>query len=112
MKKTKEGMYREDKSSKLNFLDYFTPEFMNRYGRHMKQGELRHGRGNFKKGGYPREEYLQSAMRHLVAVWEEYETGEKIGEEDHEMSVVFNILGFTHEVHLRNLSPPTGGKKK
>ena len=95
MKKTKRGMVREDKSDKLNYLSYFTPYTLERYARHMKRGELTHGRSNWKKGSYPQDEYLESAMRHLLALWE----GTPV-DEDHAAAVVFNMMGYMHEEYL------------
>ena len=91
MKKTQKGMLREDKNAKLNYLSYFTPYTLERYATHMKQGELKHGRSNWKKGGYPQEEYLESAMRHLMALWNEDSS------EDHASAVIFNMVGYMHE---------------
>jgi len=84
-------MIREAKDSKLNYLSYLTPEVLERYAQHMKKGEQRHGRSNWKKGGYPQKEYLESAMRHLVALWR----GDT--DEDHAASVIFNMIGYMHE---------------
>lgn len=94
MNKTDSGMYRENKSERLNYLSYITPEVLERYAKHMKIGEIKHGRGNFKMGGYPMEEYLESLMRHLIALW----SGD--GTEDHASAIMFNIIGYMHEDHL------------
>lgn len=91
---TDNGMVRENKDEKLNHLSYTTPENMERYARHMKAGEIAHGRSNWKKGGYPKEEYLESAMRHLLALWR----GDT--SEDHASGVRFNMEGYMHEEHL------------
>lgn len=91
MKKTAKGMYREQKSDKLNYLSYFTPYTMERYAIHMKKAEKVHGRANWKKGGYPQEEYLESAMRHLMLLWANDST------EDHAAAIIFNMLGYMHE---------------
>lgn len=96
MHETENGMLREDKAQKPNYLDYFTPEVMERYGRHMKKGEIKHGRGNWKKGGYPKHEYLESAFRHLLALWK----GDT--SEDHAAALLFNAVGFMHEEHLKD----------
>jgi|ERR1043165_1180000 hypothetical protein len=99
MKMTKNGMKREDKSAKLNYLDYLDPHVLERYARHMKKGELAHGRGNWKKGGYPLEEYLESAFRHFVALWANFERSRTLrpGDEDHAAALLFNVIAFMRE---------------
>ena len=91
-------MVRETKDHKLNYLSYLTPQGLNRYAEHMKKGEQKHGRGNWQKGGYPKKEYLESAMRHLVALWEEKDN------EDHAAAVIFNMFGYMHEEWLESNS--------
>lgn len=93
-------MIREAKNNKLNYLSYLTPHNLQRYAQHMKKGEINHGRSNWKKGAYPKEEYLESAMRHLLALWEETETGVKHTTEDNASAVIFNIFGLMHEEYL------------
>ena len=96
MKETPNGMVREDKQSKPNYLDYFEPHVIERYGKHMKAAEARHGRGNWKKGGYPKLEYLESAFRHFMGLWK----GDT--SEDHAAALLFNIIGYMHEEHLQD----------
>ena len=107
MKRTSKGMLREDKSQKLNYLDYLDPHVLERYARHMKKGELAHGRGNWKKGGYPLEEYLESAFRHFVALWANIErSGPLVGsDEDHAAALMFNIVAFMREQYSSIRSP-------
>lgn len=93
-------MKREDKKDKLNFLSYFTPYTLERYAKHMKKGEKTHGRGNWQKGGYPKEEYLESAMRHLFALWGEDIGYRKKTSEDHASAVWYNINGYMNEEYL------------
>ena len=99
LKKTKSGMKREDKGGKLNYLDYVSVGAMKRYAIHMKKGELVHGRGNWKKGGYPKHEYLESLMRHLMLLVENNEKGQKRRpqDEDHAAAIMFNIIGYLTE---------------
>ena len=84
-------MKREDKEGKLNHLSYTDSKVMRRYGEHMKKGEKKHGRSNWKKGGYPKEEYLESIQRHL------YNLVEGRTNEDHAASIMFNIIGYMYE---------------
>jgi len=91
MKKTKTGMIREEKDNKLNFLSYFTTAGLTRYAKHMKIGEIKHGRSNWKLGSYPKEEYLESTMRHLMLLADGDTT------EDHASAVIFNMFGYMHE---------------
>lgn len=99
MLETPRGMKRENKRSKKNFLDYFDPYVLERYGSHMLQGAERHGSANWKKGGYPKREYLASLERHFLALWKELE-GEPPTDEDHAAAIMFNIVGFMYEEHL------------
>ena len=97
MNETSKGMLREDKTQKPNYLSYIDVRVLDRYARHMKEGELKHGRGNWKKGGYPAFEYLESLMRHFVALWAEKEGFRSPNGEDHASAVLFNIMGFMKE---------------
>ena len=91
MDETTNGMIRENKDKKLNFFSYFTVEGLTRYADHMKLGEIKHGRANWMKGGYPKDEYLQSALRHLLRL----QAGDT--DEDHCAAVIFNMFGYMHE---------------
>lgn len=97
MNKTKNGMVREEKEGKLNHLSYWTHEALIRYAVHMKKGELKHGRANFQKGGYPKHEYLESMMRHLLAAWESIEDDCYVEGEDHLASIIFNAQALMNE---------------
>jgi len=89
-------MSRENKDNKLNYLSYLTPQVLERYAEHMKKGEKKRGRANWKKG-YPLEESLESMMRHLLLLWEENEAGVKRSEEDHAAALMFNVINFMHQ---------------
>ncbi len=91
MKATNKGMLREDKSEKPIYFDYLPVHVLKRYGEHMLKGAKVHGSGNFLKGGYGKEKYLDSLYRHLIALKDE-ETNE-----DHAASIMFNIIGYMHE---------------
>lgn len=93
---------RDSADHKLNYINYFYPDFLVEYGKHMKIGEIRHGSANFKHG-MPAFECLQSLFRHTIALWHELEYGkdsieyksfcedQKINpEERHEAACVFN----------------------
>ena len=96
MKQTPNGMKREDKNEKINHLSYTTAHNLERYGKHMKLGEVKHGRSNWKKGGYDREEWLESMQRHLLLAWE----GDT--SEDHLAAIRFNVEGAMHQEYLEN----------
>lgn len=103
MLETPHGMKREDKKEKLNHLSYWSPHALHRYALHMKKGEQTHGRFNWAKGGYPELEYLESAMRHLLAAWEHLEANNGIVEgEDHLAAIIFNIQALMHEQATKN----------
>lgn len=87
-------MLREDKSDRPIYFHYLPVEVLERYGVHMLKGAKVHGSGNFLKGGYGKENYLDSLYRHLLAL--------KKGEtnEDHASSILFNIIGYMWEEHM------------
>tara|TARA_R110000782_G_scaffold268013_1_gene363950 strand:+ start:451 stop:753 length:303 start_codon:yes stop_codon:yes gene_type:complete len=91
MNKTDKGMVRESKDEKYNHLSYTTPHNLTRYAAHMKLGEIKHGRSNWKKGGYNREEWFESMQRHLLLAWE----GDT--SEDHLSAIRFNVEGIMHQ---------------
>ena len=89
-------MIREDKSHKPIYFDYIPTAVLRRYGEHMLKGAKKHGSGNFLKGGYPKEEYINSIYRHLISL-KDNETNE-----DHASSIMFNIIGFMYEDYLEH----------
>ena len=93
-------MKRESKAEKLNHLSYTTPHNLERYARHMKKGEKAHGRSNWKKGGYPKIEYLESMQRHLNELWAENEAGHRLTDNDPAAALRFNVEGYMHEEWL------------
>ena len=94
MKQTPNGMKREDKSEKPRYFHYLPPEVLERYGVHMLEGAKKHGSGNFLKGGYGKENWLDSLYRHLLAL----KKGQT--DEDHAMAILFNIVGYAWEEHI------------
>ena len=94
MSTTNNGMIREDKTNKPKYFDYLPPHVLERYGRHMLKGTEVHGSGNFLKGGFGTDNYIDSLYRHLI--------GLKKGDvsEDHAAAIMFNIIGYMHEDRL------------
>lgn len=103
---TKTGMYREDKNDKINHLSYIDPLVVLRYGHYMKEGELKHGRGNWKKGNYPKHEYLESLARHLQLLLLESDHDITIEDTDHAAAIMFNIIGFMYEEIMSEIAAP------
>jgi hypothetical protein len=104
MTRTTKGMLREDKSGKLNFLDYEDLGALIRYARHMKRRELKHGRGAWKTAAYAAHyslaDHLQSIKRHLTALEfiasdlpVPHELQDYPGE-DHAAAIRFNVTAF------------------
>jgi hypothetical protein len=91
------GMVREDKSSKLQYLDYLDIPTLERFARHMHKNGEKHGVDNWKKGGYPPRQYLQSLLRHAFDLAKELDGIEPVTDEDHASAIWFNIQGLMYE---------------
>lgn len=106
------GATRHTDIDKLDYEGFLSPLVLERYAqylhKHRKQadGKLRDS-DNWQKG-IPRDAYIKSAWRHLMAWWKKHrghETQEEI--EDDICAVIFNTMGYLHELlkDKRPISP-------
>lgn len=100
-------MIREGKEEKLNYLHYTDPLVEMRHAKYMKTGADKHGEGNWKKGGYPKYNYLQSLRRHLELLIIELEYGVVHEDIDHACGIRFNIDGYILSEEQEKLEEPT-----
>lgn len=94
---TPNGMVRESKAGKLQFLDYLDIPTVERFARHMHKNAAAHGADNWKKGGYSPRDYLQSLLRHAFDLSKEIDGIQEPTGEDHASAIWFNIQGLMYE---------------
>lgn len=75
---------------KLGYVLYW-PHFLEAFARVCENGEIKYGQFNWKKGGKPDEEYLHSAVRHIVAVLDGEDFDEEYGTH-HLAHAAWNIM--------------------
>ncbi len=97
------GATRHTDVDKLDYEGFLSPLVIERYAQYLHKhrtqadGKLRDS-DNWQKG-IPRDTYMKSAWRHLMAWWRKHrghETQEKI--EDDICAVMFNTMGYLHEL--------------
>ena len=92
----KSKRFNKDKPEIGYILEF--PESLKDLARTMEFGASKYGRGNFKLGGRPDHEYIDSAMRHLQAIHKAITTGDDEfwydaeGKFNHIGAVLFNIM--------------------
>ena len=105
MKKRKfsTGAVRDVVDEKLRFNMYNSPLVEYRFAKYMLANAKKYGEGNWKKG-IPKEVYLESLLRHVMALWLKEECGIDDGtSSDHASGVRFNIDGFMQEEEVEKL---------
>lgn len=103
IRKFESGATRDQDMNKIDFEGFLSPIVLERFGQYMLKhqvqtdGSLRTS-DNWKKG-IPLEAYMKSAWRHFHDLWMEH-SGYKSREglEDALMGLLFNIMGYTHEI--------------
>jgi hypothetical protein len=93
------GATRDTDEGKLHLKDYLSPTALLRYGEYMRQhGPVIDGTpqpDNWKKG-IPIDAYMDSLVRHVLALWKQYDTSGTI-DQDAACAVLFNTFGLLHE---------------
>lgn len=107
MRKFATGATRDTDEGKSDFEGFLCPLVIDRFGeymnKHRKQadGKLRDS-DNWQKG-IPKDAYIKSMWRHFLDLWKEhrgYKSRE--GLEDALMAIMFNVMGYAHEVLKSN----------
>lgn len=96
------GANRNTEEGKIMYAGHISPIVIERYGEYMHRNKfLEDGTvrapDNWKKG-IPKDAYMQSMMRHFMAVWLNHD-GFKAREEMEEAlcGLLFNVSGYLHE---------------
>lgn len=110
LRKFETGATRDLDRNKLDYEGFLSPLVVERYGRYMHQhriqpdGTLRDS-DNWQKG-IPLTAYAKSLFRHFVDIWKIHRgheavdptTGEVYTIEDALCALMFNAMGYLHEV--------------
>lgn len=97
------GATRDQDTTKHDYEGFLSPLVIERFGEYMTKhriqpdGEVRNS-DNWQLG-IPLSAYIKSMFRHFHAVWKEYrgvQTPE--GQEDNLCALMFNVMGYLHEV--------------
>ena len=112
------GATRDTDSGKHDYRGYLSPLVLRRFGEYMtkhriqKDGAIR-ASDNWKKG-IPQQEYLSSALRHVIDVWLLHEGYDGVATPDIEEALcglLFNVQGYLHSYLEETVWPtfiPTG----
>lgn len=107
MREFETGATRDNEEGKYDYEGFISPNVVVAYARYMHKhrvqadGQLRDS-DNWQKG-MPRSVYLKSALRHLIDVWlihRGYKPRKDATLEDALCAVLFNVMGYLHEVLL------------
>jgi len=103
IRKFKTGATRDTEEGKYDYEGFLSPLVIQRFGQYMNKhrkqadGNLRDS-DNWQKG-IPKNAYIKSAWRHFLDWWMEhrgYKSREGI--EDALMALLFNVMGYAHEI--------------
>lgn len=103
MRQFSTGATRDADDTKPDYEGYLSPLVIEAYGRYMAKhqvqadGTLRSS-DNWQKG-IPKDAYVKSGLRHMMDWWCEHRGyPSREGLEDALMGVLFNTMGYAHEV--------------
>lgn len=106
MRKFKSGASRDSNEGKYEYSGFLCPLVIRRYAEYMNKhriqsdGTLRSS-NNWKKG-IPLEAYMESGYRHFHDWWMEHEGYKsREGLEEALMALLFNVMGYAHEILKR-----------
>jgi hypothetical protein len=97
------GATRDTEEGKIDYEGFLSPTALARFGqymhkhRHQSDGSLRDS-DNWQKG-IPIPVYVKSLIRHVVAVWTLFRSGDNLSDEQEDSlcAVLFNSWGMLHE---------------
>ncbi len=104
------GATRDDDKTKLDYEGFLSPLVLERYAQYMHDhrvqadGKLRDS-DNWQRG-IPIDAYMKSLWRHLIDLWfihrgykrYDYRDGHGIEAEEALCAVIFNAMGYLHEI--------------
>lgn len=109
MRKFDTGATRDKDDNKYDYESFLSPIVLERFGRYMHKhrlqadGSLRDG-DNWQKG-IPISAYRKSLVRHLFQVWGVWrgntvldDRGEVVDLEEALCAILFNVMGYLHEL--------------
>jgi len=111
MRRFDSGATRDSDEDKIDYEGFLSPLVLERYGRYMMKhqvqadGELRSS-DNWQKG-IPQDAYMKSGFRHFMDWWKEHRGyGSREGLEEAICALMFNCMGYLHEVLVQDESVP------
>lgn len=104
------GANRDSEDGKLDYEGFLSPLVLKRFAeymhknRYMRDGSLRDS-DNWQKG-IPFDVYMKSLFRHFMEVWTLHRKGGTRAElEEALCGVLFNTMGYLHELEQRRQEP-------
>ena len=107
MREYETGATRNDEEGKLDYEAFLSYRVLKRYAEYMNShrqqadGNLREG-DNWQKG-IPQNDYMKSAWRHFMDLWEMHRDSEEAGPvpqweelEETLCALLFNVMGYLH----------------
>ena len=116
IRKFETGADRDLDDNKIDFRGMYSPLVLKAYGEYMhakrirKDGTIR-SNDNWKKG-FPYKSFMESGWRHFMDWYTEHE-GYKTeeGVKTALMGLMFNAMGYLHQILEEELKKETNGKK-
>jgi len=102
------GATRNVDEDKYDYEGFLSPLVLERFGQYMHK-HRKDNDGTLRKSdnwqlGIPKDEYIKSGFRHFVDWWLEHRGNKsREGLEDALMGVLFNVMGYAHEI-LKEMS--------
>ena len=106
----KSGATRDSSDDKLNYVGLLSPSVLKRYAEylhsHRKQSDGKMRASDNWKSGIPLQNYTESLVRHMMDVWLTHDgktctdlrDGHIISQEEALCAVIFNAMGYLHEL--------------
>lgn len=93
------GATRHQDHSKLDYEGFLDPKVLERYAEYMNKNRVQ-ADGNVRESdnwqkGIPKDVYMKSLLRHMMAMWKHHRAGQV--DEDEICAILFNTMGYLHE---------------